>query len=99
MGNGEWSFDGLTTNLVSNQSVQCLSTHLTSFAILVNVGRSGGGNTSVVSQLERCVENQFTSSLYRYFDVNKHKPDAPVGQCGIHHSHTYILYTFIIIIL
>ena len=45
----------------------------------MNVGRSGGGNTSVVSQLERCVENQFTSSLYRYFDVNKHKPDVQLG--------------------
>ena len=43
------------------------------------MGRSGGGNTSVVSQLERCIENQFTSSLYRYFDVNKHKPDVQLG--------------------
>ena len=49
MGNGEWSFDGLTTEVVSNKSVQCLNTHLTSFAILVNVGRSGGGNMTVVS--------------------------------------------------
>lgn len=70
MGNGEWSFDGLTTEVVSNKSVQCLSTHLTSFAILVNVGRSGGGNMTVVSQLEHCLYNQFTFFLYCHCDVD-----------------------------
>ena len=42
VGNGAWSFEGLQrTDTVGNDTmVQCISTHLTSFAILVNVGGS-----------------------------------------------------------
>ena len=40
VGNGAWSFEGLqrTDTDGNNTMVQCSSTHLTSFAILVNVG-------------------------------------------------------------
>ena len=42
VGNGAWSFEGLQrTDTDGNDTmVQCISTHLTSFAILVNVGGS-----------------------------------------------------------
>ena len=37
-GNGEWSSDGITTFYVNgSQQVLCNSTHLTSFAVLVDV--------------------------------------------------------------
>ncbi len=45
VGNGNWSTDGLETVHViteeSHTSVQCTSTHLTSFAVLVSVGGVG----------------------------------------------------------
>ena len=42
VGNGAWSFEGLQrTDTDGNDTmIQCSSTHLTSFAILVNVGVS-----------------------------------------------------------
>ena len=42
VGNGAWSFEGLerTDMDENNTMIRCSSTHLTSFAILVNVGGS-----------------------------------------------------------
>ena len=54
VGNGSWESEG--TTIVSNMtdgnttSVQCLSTHLTSFAVLIDVG--GGLQVCLVTLLE-----------------------------------------------
>ena len=34
---GAWSFEGVTTTIVDSSHVQCHSTHMTSFAILVDL--------------------------------------------------------------
>jgi len=42
---GGWSTDGVTAKLVDSNTVQCITTHLTSFSVLV--GPSGSKTTSV----------------------------------------------------
>ena len=74
---GGWSTDGITAQLTNNNTVQCTTTHLTSFSVLV--GPSGSETTSVSSTsilvaicfiYSMCHVNK--SSLY----VNRARPEA-----------------------
>ena len=38
IGSGTWTTDGLTTVTSDGDNVSCISSHLTVFAVLVNVG-------------------------------------------------------------
>ena len=42
---GGWSTDGITAQLIDSNTIQCTTTHLTSFSVLV--GPSGSETTSV----------------------------------------------------
>ena len=43
---GGWSGDGLSVETINNQTITCSSTHLTSFAVLVDV--SGGSQVVII---------------------------------------------------
>ena len=45
---GGWSTNGVTAKLIDSNTVQCITTHLTSFSVLV--GPSGAETTSVRQQ-------------------------------------------------
>lgn len=58
---GRWSSEGIDTVIVSNEHVQCLSSHLTSFAILVIVS-----NETQVRELASIHYIKTMSSMYIY---------------------------------
>ena len=66
---GAWSFEGVTTKIVDNSHVQCLSTHMTSFAILVDLsGITVVCRRPVQVLVHMCVQYMYVKHrcLYRY---------------------------------
>ena len=65
---GGWSSDGLRVELVDDQSITCSSTHLTSFAVLVDVS---GGSQVVITYIAIYSHMSFKLSILRIYLMHR----------------------------
>ena len=62
---GSWVSDGIITEIINDTTVRCLSSHLTSFAVLVDVS---GTHSETANETSPAVNGTALSAMVSYID-------------------------------